>query len=47
MTYRQAFDRLGNPVAKPSRAPIGHRIVQGLSVVCSLVLLALLYGAKS
>jgi hypothetical protein len=43
MTYRQAFDRLGNPVARPSSTPIGHRIIQGISVVVSLILLALLY----
>lgn len=44
MTYRQAFDRLGNPVARPSRAPIAHRMIQGASLVASIVLLALLYG---
>jgi hypothetical protein len=46
MTYRQAFDRLGNPVARPSSTPIGHRIVQGISLVASIVLLFVLYGAK-
>jgi hypothetical protein len=46
MTYRQAFDRLGNPVARPSRAPIGHRLLQGVSLVISIVLLFALYGAN-
>ena len=28
MTYRQAFDRLGNPVYRTSRQPIGHTVLQ-------------------
>ena len=43
MTYRQAFDRLGNPVYRRARAPIGHRIVQWASLICTLILLAMLY----
>ena len=46
MTYHQSFDRLGNPVVRRARQPIGHRIVQTLCVICSLVLLSLLYGAR-
>lgn len=46
MTYRQAFDRLGNPVARPSSMPIGHRIVQWASLIVSIVLLALLYRGQ-
>ena len=46
MTYRQAFDRLGNPVARPSRTPIAHRLIQVISLIASVILLALLYGAK-
>jgi hypothetical protein len=46
MTYHQSFDRLGNPVARRSRQPIGHRIIQVVSVICSLILLAMLYGVR-
>lgn len=28
MTYHQAFDRLGNPVYRRSRQPIGHTVLQ-------------------
>lgn len=47
MTYRQLFDHLGNPVAKPARQHIGHRIIQTASVICMLVMLAVLYGGRS
>lgn len=46
MTYHQSFDRLGNPVARRSRQPIGHTIVQTVCVIVTLVLLAMLYGAR-
>jgi hypothetical protein len=46
MTYHQGFDRLGNPIARPARTPIGHRIVQVVGLVCSVVLLAMLYGVR-
>lgn len=46
MTYRQCFDRLGNPVARPARAPLMHRIAQRLGLVAIVILLALLYGAR-
>jgi len=43
VTYRQTFDHLGNPVARRSAMPIGHRIVQWTSLIVSIVLLAMLY----
>ncbi len=46
MTYHQSFDRLGNPITRRSRQPLGHTIVQVASVIISLVLLAMLYGAR-
>jgi len=46
MTYRQAFDRLGNPVARPARAPLGHRIVQWAGLICTIVFALMLYGGK-
>lgn len=46
MTYRQAFDRLGNPVYRRSETPIGHKIVQRVGLVASVVLLAMLYGVR-
>ena len=45
MTYQQCFDHLGNPIARRSRTPIGHRIVRTISVICIVILMALLYGA--
>jgi len=49
MSYHHHFDRLGNPLyrpPKPARQPMGHRIIQTASVVCLLVLLAMLYGGR-
>lgn len=46
MTYRQLFDHLGNPIAKPSRQPIGHTIVQSVSAITIVVLLVLLYAGR-
>ena len=46
MTYRQAFDRLGNPIAQPRRAHLGHRITQIAGLVVSIVLLCMLYGGR-
>ena len=43
MSYHQVFDRLGNLVARSSHQPIGHRVIQTVSVVAALILLALLY----
>lgn len=50
MSYHERFDRLGNPVASPcskSRQPLGHRIIQRASLVCIVVLLAMLYGVRT
>lgn len=46
MSYHHHFDRLGNPVYRPSRTPTLHRVVQVAALVASLVLLAMLYGAR-
>ena len=46
MSYHQAFDRLGNPIARPARTPLGHRIVQIAGLVVSIVLLCMLYGGR-
>ena len=40
MTYHQSFDRLGNPVARRTKQPIGHTIIQ---VIGAVVIVALLY----
>lgn len=47
MTYRQAFDRLGNPIARPARAPLVHRIIQVAGLIATLVGLLALYGARA
>lgn len=47
MTYRQCFDRLGNPVARPARSPVGHRVLQWVGLVCTLIGLALLYVPRA
>jgi hypothetical protein len=49
MTYRQGFDRLGNPVAKPQRKRIStraHHAIQVVAVVVSIVLLVILAAPK-
>lgn len=42
MTYHQAFDRLGRPVARRSRQPIGHTILQTLGAIACVVGLGML-----
>lgn len=37
MTYREAFDHLGNPIARPRRQPMVHTVLQ---VVCLLATIA-------
>lgn len=46
MTYHKSFDRLGNSIVRHSRQPIGHRIIQIISVICILVLLSMLWGVR-
>lgn len=46
MTYHQAFDRLGNPVARRSTQPIGHKIIQRVGFVLCIVGLFMLYGVS-
>lgn len=49
MSYHHHFDRLGNPLYRPtnpSRQPMGHRIIQIAGVICMLVMLAVLYGGR-
>lgn len=46
MTYRQAFDRLGNPVYRRADTPLGHKILQRLGAVACLVGIVLLYGVR-
>lgn len=46
MTYRQAFDRLGNPVYRRADTPIGHKIIQRVGLVACVVCIALLYGVR-
>lgn len=46
MTYRQAFDHIGNPVYRRAKSPLGHRIVQAAGAVACVVLLAMLYGVR-
>jgi hypothetical protein len=40
MTYHQAFDRLGRPVARRSRQPIGHTVLQTIGWAVFAVCLA-------
>lgn len=44
MTYHQAFDRLGRPIARRSEVPLGHKIIQRVGLVVCIVLLGMLYG---
>lgn len=46
MTYRQAFDRLGNPVHRRSETPLGHKIIQRAGAVVCIVCIVLLYGVR-
>jgi hypothetical protein len=47
MTYHQVFDRLGNPVVRRTKQPIGHTIIQLAGAAVSVVLLCLLiWGPK-
>lgn len=47
MSYRQLFDHLGNPVARPSRQPLGHRIIQRVCVASIVVMVLYLYGVRA
>lgn len=40
MTYHQTFDRLGNPVARPSKTSPAHRLVR----VASIIAITLCFG---
>jgi hypothetical protein len=40
MTYHQTFDRLGNPVGKPSKSSHAHRLVR----VASAITMAMCFG---
>lgn len=44
MTYRQTFDRLGRPVARPMQPTLAHRALRWASVLAIVVGLALLAG---
>ena len=46
MTYRQAFDRLGNPVHRRGAQPIGHKIIQRVGLVVCMVCIVLLYVVR-
>lgn len=46
MTYHQTFDRLGNPIARRSETPLGHKIIQRVGLVACVVLLVMLYGVR-
>jgi hypothetical protein len=49
MTYRQLFDRLGNPVAKPQRKRIStraHHAIQLVALLVCIVLLVVLAAPK-
>jgi hypothetical protein len=37
MTYHQTFDRLGNPVAKPTKPDWQHRVIRWASAVTAVV----------
>jgi hypothetical protein len=41
MTYQQAFDRHGNPVARPAKPDWQHRVIRWASVVTGVVCLAI------
>ena len=46
MKYHTTFDHLGNLVARPSRTPRGHRLLQVTCLVICLVLLVVLAGTR-
>ncbi|MDH4449906.1 MAG: hypothetical protein QE265_04850 [Rhodoferax sp.] len=42
MNYHQTFDRLGNPVARPTKPDWQHRVIRwasGITIVVSLFIL--------
>jgi hypothetical protein len=46
MTYREAFDHLGNPIARPRRQPIGHTVLQVAGLIATIVGLCMLAWYK-
>ena len=46
MTYHQAFDRLGRPVARRGETPLGHKIIQRVGLVACVVCIVLLYVVR-
>lgn len=46
MTYHQTFDRLGNPIARRRKTPLGHKIIQRVGLVACVVCIVLLYGVR-
>lgn len=46
MTYHQAFDHLGNPIARRSRQPVGHTILQTLGAIACVVGLGMLVWVR-
>ena len=44
MPYRECFDRLGNPIARPERVPLWHRIIQVAGLAAIVVLVFMLGG---
>ena len=46
MTYRQGFDRLGNPVAKPKPkrklSRLAHHVIQSISLMACIIFIMML-----
>lgn len=46
MTYREAFDHLGNPIVRPRRQPVVHPVLQAVGLIATIVGLGLLAWYK-
>lgn len=42
MNYRQTFDRLGNPVYRPAKPDLQHRIIRWVSVATIVISLGIM-----
>ena len=46
MTYRQTFDHLGNPVYRPAKPDLQHRIIRWASVVTIVISLGIMLWGR-
>jgi hypothetical protein len=46
MTYRQTFDHLGNPVARPAKPGLQHRIIRWASAITIVACLGIMVWGR-